>query len=80
MSERRAEDIGMSGYLNKADMEADTAATGEAAGGWIEWAGGERPVAENVRVEVRSAKGWTITADAWALIWANVVAYRVVSA
>lgn len=73
---RRPEDIGMSGYLRKEDMPA---ATDEAAG-WIEWDGGECPVADGARVEVRSAKGWTITADAWALKWANIIAYRVVQA
>ncbi|MGM4911462.1 hypothetical protein [Rhizobium sp. 768_B6_N1_8] len=37
MSERRADEFGMSGYLNKADMEADTAATTEAAGDYKSW-------------------------------------------
>lgn len=48
--------------------------------GWIAHDGGERPASENERVEVRNAKGWTITADAWALKWSAVVAYRVVAA
>ncbi|NRF12471.1 hypothetical protein [Agrobacterium pusense] len=48
--------------------------------GWIDHDGGACPVDENLRVEVISAKGWSITSEAWALKWRGVTKYRVVGA
>lgn len=52
--------------------------------GWIKWAGGERPVAEGVRVEFRCRDGYTSHAPAAGLFWCHstlmpkrdIVAYR----
>lgn len=91
MGERRADEFGMSGYLNRADMEADTVDVD----GWIEWAGGECPVSPDTYVQYQmreekreyaariSGLRGTRASD---LLWADtnkhsdIIAYRVVSA
>lgn len=60
---------------------------GGAAGDWIEWSGGECPVAPDAKVGVRFRDGWTSYAGRagfWSTWWQHVghsfdiTAYRVV--
>lgn len=56
-------------------------------GEWIEWAGGECPIADGVRHQIRTRDGWasTVGADASGWDWAlqggdiAIVAYRVLA-
>ena len=58
-----------------------------APGEWIEWAGGDCPIADGVRHQIRTRDGWTSTvgADASGWDWAlqggdiAIVAYRVLA-
>lgn len=46
---------------------------------FIDWNGeAECPVPAETRVEVKNTKGWVMNAPAGMVIWAKVVAYRVV--
>ena len=86
MGERRSGDFSASAYLRKEDMPAaPTAATSEAADGWIKWDGGECPVASATLVDIEFERGPASvnpsTAGGWD--WAErgaygIVAYRVV--
>lgn len=45
---------------------------------WIEWAGGECPVAPKTVVQVRCVSGASYQAEAVVFKWQTVIAYRVV--
>jgi hypothetical protein len=66
-----------------AEKEAASAPTPD---GWIEWGGGECPVAADALVEVRVRDGCTGTTKALAMFWCHhdgpgdIVAYRLVQA